>query len=59
MQYFDDDGTEINPEFIPKPSLCILCKNDNDPEKLFLCNLTRMDQADEEEFVCDAYEPLE
>ena len=27
-KYFDDDGTEINPDLIPKPDLCISCKKD-------------------------------
>ncbi len=24
--FYDDDGTRINPELVPKPSLCITCK---------------------------------
>ena len=23
MKFYDDDGTEINPDLIPKPDLCI------------------------------------
>jgi len=29
-EYFDDDGTEINPDLIPKPDLCITCKKDGE-----------------------------
>ena len=63
-KYFNDDGTEINPDLIPKPSLCITCKKDGQSgEEEILCNLTRADpQADqqgEEEFICEAYEPRE
>ncbi len=44
-KYFDDDGTEINPDLIPKPDLCISCKKDGQPgEEETLCNLTRADQ---------------
>jgi len=57
-KYFDDDGTEISPDLIPKPSLCITCKRDGrSGEEDILCNLTRADQQGEGEFRCDAYEP--
>ena len=56
MPYYDDDGNEINPELVKKPSLCITCVKDDDPEEQILCNLNRMDQADENEFICYAYE---
>ena len=55
--YFDDDGNKINPNFYPKPSLCLSCMS-NDPEDDYediLCNLTRLDQKDEREFKCYAY----
>lgn len=58
-QIFDDDGTLINPHSIPKPSLCVLCKSDEDtdPEENILCFLNRYDQKNEEEFKCYAFEP--
>jgi len=56
-KYFNDDGTEINPDLIPKPSLCVSCKKDGPSgEEEILCNLTRADQQGEEEFICEAYE---
>lgn len=55
MPFFDDDGTEINPELVPKPSLCVTCQHDDDPEQEVLCTLTRMDQQDDEQFICHAY----
>ena len=55
MKYYDDDGTEINPNFTLKPSLCLTCKNDDNPKEEILCNLTRLDQKDEEAFKCFAY----
>jgi len=52
---FDDEGYEVNSELINKPPLCITCINDNDPDQEILCNLTRNDQSDAEEFKCQAY----
>ena len=51
---FDDEGYEVNSELIRKPSLCLTCINDNDPDQEPLCNLTRFDQNDEKEFKCFA-----
>lgn len=56
VHFYDDDGTEINPDLISKPSLCIYCKKDDDPKEEMLCNLNRLDQRGEEKFQCDAYE---
>ena len=59
-KYFDDDGTEINPDIVSKPGLCVSCRKDGQPGKEeILCNLTRADQQGEEEFYCEAYEPKE
>jgi len=59
-KYFDDDGTEINPDLISKPDLCITCKKDGmSGEEEILCNLTRADQQGEDEFICEAYEQKE
>ena len=55
--YFDDDGTELNPDLVPLPSLCLLCVNEDDPSQEVLCNLTRLDQRDEAAFQCFAYKP--
>ena len=60
MKFYDDEGIEINPDFVPKPSLCFSCKLDNDPKEETLCTLNRMDQDDEfDEFYCGAYEEKE
>ena len=56
-KFYDDDGTEVNSDLIPKPSLCISCNKDGLSEKEeILCNLNRMDQLGEDEFICGAYE---
>ena len=56
-KFFHDDGTEVNPDLIAKPSLCISCKKDGLQDQDILCSLNRMDQQGEEEFKCFAYEP--
>jgi hypothetical protein len=56
--FFDDDGYEININLIKKPSLCLTCINDNNPNEELLCNMNRYDQRDEKEFVCYAYRKI-
>lgn len=56
-KFFDDDGNEINPALIPKPSLCVLCAKDDDPSEEILCTLNRLDQQDKNDFQCEAYAP--
>jgi hypothetical protein len=56
--YFNDDGTEINPDLVPKPGLCLTCKKENAGGKEeILCTLNRNDQKGEAHFECGAYEP--
>lgn len=50
MKFYDDDGTEINPETVPKPTLCTTCANEEE-----FCIINRFDQKDEDEFICGAY----
>jgi hypothetical protein len=58
--YFDDDGSESNPDLLPKPSVCVSCKKDEmGGEQEMFCNLNRADQQGEETFCCEAYEPKE
>ena len=47
MPYFNDDGTEFNPDLIPKSSRCVTCKKNDDPKYEIPCNLTRADQGGE------------
>jgi hypothetical protein len=53
--FFNDDGYEINTDLIKKPSLCITCINDDNPNEKMFCDMTRYDQKDDEEFKCFAY----
>lgn len=57
MKYFNDDGTEFNPDLMPTPSLCTTCRKAGDPRQEMVCNLNRADQQGEEVFICFAYQP--
>ena len=59
LKYFDDDGNEMNPNLTSKPALCVSCVKDEDPNEEMLCNLNRLDQQNEADFKCGAYEPKE
>ncbi len=56
--FFDDDGTEINPNLIPTPELCLVCKKHNDPKEEILCTLNIIDQRNDDEFKCFAFESI-
>ena len=55
---YDDDGTELNPDLIPKPDLCLICKKNYDQNEEILCTLNRMDQRNDGEFKCFAFENI-
>lgn len=54
--FYDDDGTKINPDFYPKPGLCLICTKNNDPREYVLCTLNRIDQRYEHTFNCGDFE---
>lgn len=53
--YYNDNGEEINPNLMLKPSLCLTCEKLDDPDEEILCNLTRIDQKGNDEFKCHSY----
>ena len=57
---FSDDGYEINPELIKKPSLCLICLKNYEPglEDDILCNLNRSDQKNNNKFKCYSFEKM-
>ncbi len=55
MGFFDDDGNEIKTDLIKKPALCIICINNDNPNEKMLCDMTRYDQKDDQEFICYAF----
>ncbi len=56
--FFDDDGTEVNPDLIPKPDLCLICKKQGDQNEEILCSLNIIDQRNDNEFKCFAFENI-
>ncbi len=56
-KFMRDDGSEINPALVAKPSLCVSCRKDGLPDEEVLCVLTRADQQGEAHFECEAFEP--
>lgn len=54
--FYKDNGTEVNPDLISKPSLCVSCKKDDDLKEEITCILTRADQQGEKQFKCFAFE---
>jgi hypothetical protein len=55
---YDDDGNKIEPDSVPTPSLCTICKHHqtDDPTENILCLLNRNDQKDSSDFVCNRFE---
>lgn len=57
--YYLDDGTMVDIDSIPIPSLCLSCLKNQKNE--VACNITRIDQISEiksgKMFCCFAYEP--
>ena len=58
--FYDDDGNKIDPNSVPVPGLCIICKQyqSDDSEENLLCLMNRNDQRNERDFKCGAYEKL-
>ncbi len=58
--FFDDDGKKVDPESVPVPGLCIICKSyqEADWEENMLCLMNRSDQKNEENFECGAFQKL-
>lgn len=56
--FYDDDGNKINFGLVKKPGLCLLCRKEDidDPMEHMLCIMNRLDQQDEDEFKCGAFE---
>ncbi|WP_333654383.1 hypothetical protein [Dissulfurispira sp.] len=55
---YDYDGSEIYPDLLPKPSLCVICKKDDRGGiDEIQCVLTRVGQREGNNFECHRYEP--
>ncbi len=58
--FFNDGGTKIDPETVPLPGLCVICKlhQTEDWEENMLCVLNRNDQRNESDFECGMFEKI-
>lgn len=58
--FYDDDGNKIDPESVPVPSLCVICKSNqvDDWDENLLCLMNRHDQQYEKDFKCGAFEKI-
>lgn len=58
--FYNDDGTKIDPDSVPVPGLCIICRKHQieDWEENLLCLMNRNDQRNETDFKCGAFEKI-
>lgn len=58
--FYNDDGTKINPDSVPIPGLCVICRKYqiDDWDENLLCLMNRNDQRDEPDFKCGAFEKI-
>lgn len=58
--FYHDDGTEINPDLVPVPGMCLVCKkwNNGDPEEEILCKLNQIDHMKSDDFECYEFESI-
>jgi hypothetical protein len=58
--FYNDDGSKIDPDSVPLPGLCVICKShqSDDWEENLLCLMNRNDQRDEPDFKCGAFEKI-
>jgi hypothetical protein len=50
-----DEAEALSANLIPKPGLCLLCKNDDNPKQIAACNLIRLELEEKEDFSCPSY----
>lgn len=58
--FYNDDGTKIDPETVPVPGLCVICRKHHidDWDENLLCLMNRHDQRNERDFNCGAFEKI-
>ncbi|MFW6310099.1 MAG: hypothetical protein ACOC1D_03270 [Prolixibacteraceae bacterium] len=57
---YDDEGNKIDPDSIPVPGLCVICKkyDSNDWEEHLLCMMNRNAQKNKPRFQCGAFKKM-
>ncbi len=58
--FYNDDGTKIDPDSVPIPGLCVICKKYqlDEWDENILCTLNRNNQRDSDDFKCGAFVKL-
>lgn len=58
--FYNDDGTKIDPDSLPVPGLCVICRKYqiDDWDENLLCLMNRNDQRNDKDFKCGAFEKL-
>jgi hypothetical protein len=58
--FYDDDGNKVDPDTVPIPSLCVICKSHkvDDWEENLMCLMNRFDQKDDPDFKCGAFKKI-
>jgi len=58
--FYDDNGDKIEPDTVPVPGLCLVCKSHqaDDWDENLLCMMNRFDQRNNDNFECGAFQPL-
>ncbi|MCY1721849.1 hypothetical protein OU798_15955 [Prolixibacteraceae bacterium Z1-6] len=58
--FYNEDGTTIDPENVPVPSLCVICQNSmaDDWEENLLCLINRNDKRNDDDFRCRIFRKI-
>jgi hypothetical protein len=58
--FYDDDGNKIEPDSVPVPGLCLVCKKHQveDWDENLLCLINRYDQRNDDNFECGAFQSI-
>lgn len=58
--FYDDEGNKIDPDTVPIPSLCVICKSHqaDDWEENLICLMNRFDQKDDPDFECWEFDKI-
>lgn len=58
--FYNDEGEKIDPETVPVPNLCVICKKHmaDDSDENLLCLMNRYDQRNDDDFKCGMFENI-
>ncbi len=58
MPFYDTDGHEVHPDFIPFPDLCRTCRKNDDINRYIFCEMRRIKRQYDEVFECTGFVPI-